>query len=78
VKKCVSESKIYNFTPEQLLKKQELDLVIQFFLILFSALSLSLGYYIYNSPKVSLALFTIVYCVKYCIEFYFSFKYSKK
>jgi O-antigen/teichoic acid export membrane protein len=59
-------------------EKQDLDLIIQIFLILFSALSLSIGYYVYNSPKVSLTLFTIVYCVKYCIEFYFSYKYSKK
>ncbi len=59
-------------------QKQELDLIIQIILILLSTLALSIGYYIYNSPKISLVLFTIVYCMKYCVEFYFSYKYSKK
>lgn len=58
-------------------QKQRADLYIQIILLIFVALAFGLGYYFFNSTKITIALFSFVYCLKYLIEGYLSYKYSK-
>jgi O-antigen/teichoic acid export membrane protein len=58
-------------------EKQEYDLIIQILLVTSSAAVLAAGYYVFDSPKISLALFTGVYCLKYCVELYLSYHFCK-
>lgn len=58
-------------------EKQEFDLIIQVLLVSCSALGLASGHYFFNSPKSSLAIFTVIYCIKYCVELCLSYSFCK-
>lgn len=58
-------------------EKQEYDLIIQVLLVTCSALGLASGYFFFNSPKHSLAIFTGIYCLKYCVELSLSYAFCK-
>jgi len=59
-------------------EKQEYDLIMQIALITISTTALIVGYYIFDSPKFALGLFTMVYSIKYCIELYLSYHFCKQ
>lgn len=59
-------------------EKQRMDFIMQVFLVLTSGLALICGYYLYDSAEISLALFSVVYCIKYCVELFLSYSYCIK
>jgi len=59
-------------------EKQEYDLFMQIALVLFSFISLTAGYYFYNSAKYSIGIFVFTYCSKYVIELVFSYSFCRK
>lgn len=58
-------------------EKQEYDLVMQLFLLLFTFIALYTGYKFFNSVEMSLILLTVIYSLKYLIELFLSYKFSK-
>jgi len=59
-------------------EKQKYDLFIQMGLFTATAIALSSGYYMFNSGKVAITLFAVVYSSKYVIEFLMAYDFSKE
>lgn len=58
-------------------EKQHIDLIIQFFLVVAVILSIWIGKKVFNSEKISILLYSVVYIIKYIIEFMVSLNLSK-
>jgi O-antigen/teichoic acid export membrane protein len=58
-------------------EKQHIDLIIQFFLVVAVISSIWIGKKAFNSEKISILLYSIVYIIKYIIEFMVSLNLSK-
>jgi hypothetical protein len=58
-------------------QKQKPGLYIQIFLLVLVLFSFIVGYYFFENTKITIALFSLSYCLKYIVEGYFSYEYSK-
>lgn len=57
-------------------EKQKYDLLLQIFLFIAVVLSFVVGSYFFQDIRLSVKLFTFVYCLKYLVEFALAYKFS--
>ena len=57
--------------------KQKYDLVLQSLLLTGASLAFVAGFFIFDSIRMAIIIFTIVYCIKYVAELYLSYRFSR-